>query len=123
VPEDGTAAASSEPPHCPCADGYDCICPVDPTAEDAKSLAAVGTRWQLRSREINEFVVAADQWEAWDTLRDRSIYDFGLVVSAEPHESGDHEVIPVHTATLMRRWGRDDDAEQFDELARKAGLL
>ncbi len=90
---------------------------------DSEVAAGATLRWQLRSRAVNEIVVAPDQWEAWDTLRDRSIYDFGLVVTAEANESGDAESIPVHTATLMRRWGREADAEQFDELARKAGLL
>ena len=88
-----------------------------------KTESSGAIRWQLRSRAINEVVVADDQWGAWDALRDRSIYDFGLVVSAEPNESGDNEAIPVHTATLMRRWGRDEDAEQFDALAREQGLL
>lgn len=78
-------------------------------------------RWHLRSREINEVVQAADQWEAWDSLRDRSAVDFGLVVSAEPDENGDP--FPVKTATLMHRWGREEDAEQFDAVARQAGLI
>lgn len=78
-------------------------------------------RWHLRGRQINEVVEAADQWEAWDTLRDRSVFDFGLVTSAEADENADP--IPVHTATLMRRWGREEDAEAFDQLAREAGLI
>jgi hypothetical protein len=77
--------------------------------------------WHVRSREINEVVRAADQWEAWDTLRDRSAFDFGLITVAEPNEDADP--IPVHTATLMRRWGREHDAEQFDAVAREAGLI
>jgi hypothetical protein len=78
-------------------------------------------RWHIRSREINEVVQASDQWEAWDTLRDRSAFDFGLIVVAEPNEDADP--IPVHTATLMRRWGRDEDAGAFDQVARDAGLI
>jgi hypothetical protein len=77
--------------------------------------------WHIRSREINDVVMAEDQWEAWDTLRDRSAFDFGLVVSAEKAEDGDP--IPVQTASLMRRWGRFDDAALLDEVARAAGLL
>jgi hypothetical protein len=79
------------------------------------------SRWHLRSRAINEVVRASDQWEAWDTLRDRSALDFGLIVVAEPNEDADP--IPVQTAALMRRWGRDDDAEQFDAIAREQGLI
>lgn len=78
-------------------------------------------RWHLRSRGIDEVVEAADQWEAWDTLRDRSALDFGLIVQAEPDENADP--IPVHTAALMRRWGREDDAAAFDQVAREAGLI
>lgn len=77
--------------------------------------------WHVCSREINEIVRAADQWEAWDTLRYRSAFDFGLIVTAEPNEDADP--IPVHAATLMRRWGRDQDAEAFDQIAREAGLI
>lgn len=77
--------------------------------------------WHVRSRTINEVVHAADQWEAWDTLRDRDAAEFGLIAVAEPDESADP--IPVQTAALMRRWGRDEDAEKFDALAREKGLI
>lgn len=80
------------------------------------------TTWHLRSREIDEIVSAADQWEAWDTLRDRPPADFGLVVSAEPDERGDDERIPVQTEALMRRWGRDDEAVAFHQAAVDLGL-
>lgn len=75
-------------------------------------------RWLVKSRDIMEIVPAADQWEAWDTLKDRPIEDFGLVVLAEPDESGDP--IPVQTVTLMERWGRRADAEAFRALAFRA---
>lgn len=71
--------------------------------------------WQLRSAAIDEIVQARDQFEAWDTLRDRPIEDLGLVVEAEPDENADP--IPVRTSGLMFRWGRDDDARAFIELA------
>lgn len=78
-------------------------------------------RWHVRSAAINEVVPATDQWEAWDTLSDRGAQDFGLVTVAERNEDGDP--FPVQTAALMRRWGRDEDAERFDDLARREGLL
>jgi hypothetical protein len=77
--------------------------------------------FRLRSAFIDRVVRAADQWEAWDTLRDRPASHFGLIVTAEPDESADP--IPVQTATLMRRWGRNAAADLFDTLAREKGLL
>lgn len=77
-------------------------------------------RWHLRSRAINEVVRAADQWEAWDTLRDRPVEDFGLIVVAERNEDADP--IPVKTEMLMRRWGRDDDADAIHALVVELGL-
>lgn len=78
-------------------------------------------RWMLRSRQIAEVVVAEDQWGAWNTLRNRPVEDFGLLVTAEPDENDDP--IPVHTATLMRKWGRTAEADAFDDRARELGLL
>lgn len=78
--------------------------------------------WHLRSAAIDELVRADDQWEAWDTLRERPIEDFSLVVVAEPNEDADAS-IPVQTAMLMRRWERDQDADLCDEAARRAGLI
>lgn len=44
-------------------------------------------RWHLKSFAINEVVEADDQWEAWDTLSERPLEDFGLIVMAEPNET------------------------------------
>lgn len=76
--------------------------------------------WHLRSRAIDELVRAADQFEAWQTLRDRPLEDFGVIVTAEPDETGDR--IGVHTATLMFWWGRDEDASAVIATAIEAGL-
>ena len=64
--------------------------------------------WHVHTFAIDEFVRAADQFEAWDTLRDRPLEEFGLVVTAEPDESGDP--IFVRTSQLMFKWGREEDA-------------
>lgn len=77
--------------------------------------------WLIRSNGHTDVVVASDQWEAWDTWRDRPAADFGLVVLAEMNENADP--IPVQTATLMRRWGREEDAIRFDDRAKELGLL
>ena len=71
--------------------------------------------FHVRSREINKLVRARDQFEAWDTLRDRDIHEFGLIASAETDESDDP--IVIHTAALMFSWGRDEDALRLIELA------
>lgn len=71
--------------------------------------------WHVRSRAIDEVAAAADQFDAWDTLRDHPIEDFGLIVTAEPNESDDP--IPIHTAALMYSWGRIADAEALIALA------
>lgn len=78
------------------------------------------TRWRLKSRGIDEIVAASDQFDAWDTLRDRPVEDFGLIVTAEPDESGDP--IPARTSGLMFSWGRDEDAAAFVALAVENGL-
>lgn len=82
--------------------------------------AAVGVAWHIRSREINEVVNAADQFAAWDTLSDRPVEDFGLVVAAEREEDADP--VYVRTSALMFRWGRDADAEAFISVAVANGL-
>jgi hypothetical protein len=65
-------------------------------------------------------IEAPDQFAAWDTWRGQDRYQFGLVSSAEPDENGDP--IPIQTSTLMERWGRTHDAEEFHALARSKGL-
>lgn len=76
--------------------------------------------WRISSAHINEFVRAADRFEAWDTLRDRPASDFGLIVSVEPNESADP--IAIHTAALMFSWNRDSDAALVIASAVRAGL-
>lgn len=78
------------------------------------------TAWHVRTRLINEVVQADDQFVAWDTLRGRPAEEFGLIVVAEPDESGDP--IPVRTSALMFSWGRDEDAARFIAAAVDQGL-
>lgn len=77
-------------------------------------------RFHLRSGSISEFIYAADQFEAYDTLKDRSAYDFGLIVEAEPDENDDP--ILVRTSQLMFRWRRDDEAKLFVQRAIQEGM-
>lgn len=84
--------------------------------------ADVNITWTLRTGSIREDAVEADQWAAWNTLRNRAAEDFGLIAVAIPN--GDEErMIPVQTAALMRTWGRTEDAARFDDLARSKGLI
>lgn len=68
-------------------------------------------KWVVSSGDIREVAYAADQFEAWDTLRDRPAEEFGLVAEAEPDENG--EPYPIRTSILMFRWHRDADAKRF----------
>lgn len=80
------------------------------------------TRWQLKTLNIRTVVTARDQWVAFDTLRTRPAADFGLIVVAEPNESGEENSIPVRTSMLMFRWGRPKDAKAFIKAGMKAGM-
>lgn len=77
-------------------------------------------RWNLRSGDINEFVYAADQWVAFDILKERSAFEFGLIVEAEPDENDDPFL--VRTSLLMYRWHRDSDAERFISRGMEEGM-
>jgi hypothetical protein len=76
--------------------------------------------WRLRSKGIDEVTRADDQFAAWETLRARPVEDFGLVVTAEPDESGNP--IPVRSSALMFAWGREEDARAAVAVAVAAGL-
>lgn len=76
--------------------------------------------WHVKSGLIDEFVRAADQHAAFDTLRDRPVEEFGLIVTAEPDESADP--IAIRTSALLFSWGREQDAEDCIRAARFAGL-
>jgi len=78
-------------------------------------------RWVVEFAGGSLIVQAPDQWGAWDALRDRRLEDFGLICSAEPNENGDPFL--VQTETLMRRWGRETDADLCHEAAVKEGLI
>lgn len=69
------------------------------------------SRWLLTSKAFSDLVTADDQFEAWDTLRERPITDFGLIVQAERDEDGDP--IAIRTSALMLRWNRDEAARDF----------
>lgn len=76
--------------------------------------------WKITSGDISEFVCASNQFEAWETLRDRPAEEFGAIVLAEP--DGNDNPFIVRTSQLMYRWGRDGDAERFISLMMEAGM-
>jgi hypothetical protein len=78
------------------------------------------TVWLIKTKDITEVVDAPDQFAAWDTLSERPMNEFGLIVTAEQNEDGNP--IGIHTAALMRRWDRQSAAQLFDQLARSKGL-
>lgn len=78
--------------------------------------------WHLRSGVIDEWVRAIDQWEAWMTLRDRPVTDFGLLATAEPDEAGEDDVLLARSSGLMFWFGRDADAEDLIAAAMANGL-
>ena len=70
-------------------------------------------KWFVTSGKIDEIVEASDQWDAFDSLRDRAVGDFGLVVEAQPvNETVDGSIV-TRTSMLLGRWGRDDEARRF----------
>jgi hypothetical protein len=66
-------------------------------------------RWRVRCGDIDLVVSAENGDEAFDSMRDRSIGDFGFLASAEPDENGDPYLIL--SEFLFERWGRRTDAE------------
>lgn len=80
-------------------------------------------RWHLTSIRVDEFVNAKDQFEAWDSLRERPATDFGLIVAAlVSNETLDDGCYLIRTSILMFRWGRDSDADRFVALAIERGF-
>lgn len=80
----------------------------------------LNARWHIKSHKINKVVVARNQDEAWEALRELPATDFGLIVTAEAGENANP--IAIHTAALMFRWHRDADARLFIEVALASGL-
>lgn len=80
-------------------------------------------KWMLESREIDEVVEARDQWEAYDTLKDRPLGDFGLIVTAQPANETNEHAVGVRTAFLFgTRWGDPIAAKAFVERGIELGL-
>ncbi len=79
-------------------------------------------KWFLTSKDIDEIVEADDQWQAFDSLQNRSSDDFGLIVEAQPVNETQAESIGVRSSMLFYRWGRAGEAQQFIQAAVLAGL-
>jgi len=80
------------------------------------------TRWTIETLKQIRNVEASDQWDAYDTLRDLPVEDFGLIVVAIPEDGGEDAAISVRTSMLMFRWGRRMDAHLFLARAMADGL-
>lgn len=79
-------------------------------------------KWFLTSKDIDEMVEAVDQWQAFDSLQNRSADDFGLIVEAQPVKETRAESIAIRTSMLFGRWGRIEEAKQFIGVGVHAGL-
>lgn len=79
--------------------------------------------WVVQSGSMVEVVKAEDQWEAFDTLKERELEQFGMLVVATPEFGGDAEAIAVRTSMLFgKRWGRPDIAHRIIADAIEMGL-
>ena len=79
-------------------------------------------KWFLNSKNIDEVVEAEDQWEAFDTLRNRDVGDFGIIVTAQRTNVTMDEAIAVRTAALFGRWGEPEVGRAFIERGMELGL-
>lgn len=79
-------------------------------------------KWYVTSKNIDEIVEAADQWEAFDSLRSWPVDDFGLIVEAQPVRETVEESIGIRTSKLFARWHRVDEAKLFIATAIELGL-
>jgi hypothetical protein len=80
------------------------------------------TRWTVGYAAGREIVEAADQHAAWNTLRNRPLEDFGLIVTALREGDDEGERIAVHTTALLLTWGRDDEARFLLDALAAAGV-
>lgn len=78
--------------------------------------------WALSSKDIQITVVAEDQFEAFDELKDYGNHRFGLVVEAQPIGKSEGEAFVIRTSALMARWGRNVDSEAFSRAGESAGM-
>lgn len=78
------------------------------------------TAWVLRTAELHRITQQPDQWAAFDTLREMPLRYFGLLVTAEAHES--MNPIGIRTSALLYRWGRELDARLAIAIAVDQGL-
>lgn len=79
-------------------------------------------KWYVSTKDIDEIVEAANQWEAFDALRHRNPADFGLVVEAQAVNKTSEESICIRTSMLFGRWGKPEVGRLFVEAAMKQGL-
>ena len=79
-------------------------------------------KWLVSTKNIDEVVEAADQWEAFDSLRGREAIEFGLVVEAQPAQETAEAAIAIRTSALFGRWGDAGTARLFIKAGIQYGL-
>lgn len=81
-------------------------------------------KWYVDTKNIHTIVVAADQFEAYDTLKENPATDFGLIVTAQRVDKTEDEgSYGCRTSLLMgKRWGRVEDAKLFVEAGIAQGM-
>ncbi len=79
-------------------------------------------RWTVETLRTMHNVEAKDHWEAYDSLCNSPVEEFGLLVVAIPEGGTFLDSIAVRTSALMFRWGRRMDAHLFLARAMAEGL-
>ena len=80
-------------------------------------------KWYVDTKAIHEIVVADSSWDAFDSLRDRDVAEFGMIVTAQRVDQTEEESRAIRTSMLFgKRWGKPEIARRFIEHGLTLGL-